>query len=58
MQLAVAVINVTKSTASIARIAVQVAPVKIKSNIINTNTIKTIMPCTISIVTDVINVIK
>ena len=57
MQLAVAAINVIKSTASIARIAVQVAPVKIKSNIINTNTTNTMIPCTISIVTDVINVI-
>lgn len=57
MQLAVAAVNVSKSTASIARIAVQVAPVKMKSNIIKTNTTKTMMPCTISIVTDVINVI-
>ena len=57
MQHAVAAISVIKSTARIARIAVQVAPVKIKSNIINTNTTKTMIPCTISIVTDVINVI-
>ena len=57
MQLAVAAINVIKSTANIAKIAVQVAPVKIKSNIINTNTTNTMIPCTMSIVTDVINVI-